>query len=212
MKRARALRVTRALISALALASLPLVLVSSDDEPASLNLPPFEKELYLSVTAKWAPDDCVDVTVVTNLPEGTVFVIGAQPRAKPGTLYPWQPVDQVFAWTKMVPIAVTASRVDVSNLFCGFVEARRRGGKQDTNGLLLAASISYASFWGFPPGQIEKQALRIGRYGALLRGPLVRPHVIDGEHRRDAESKTFILEPLPMLPEDEENEEEVEDE
>lgn len=49
------------LLFALALASLPPTYLRSDNKPASLNLPPFEEEVYLSVTAKWAPDDCVDV-------------------------------------------------------------------------------------------------------------------------------------------------------
>lgn len=50
-------RMITSFLATLALSSLPLIFVSSDDMPASLNLPPFEKELYLSVTAKWAPND-----------------------------------------------------------------------------------------------------------------------------------------------------------
>ncbi len=194
--------------TAIALSSFPLIFLASDDKPASLNLPPFEKELYLSVTAKWAPDDCVDVTVVTNLPEGTVFVVGGQPRARPGTLRPFEPVDRVFAWTKMTPVAVVAPRIDIPNLFCGLVKARHQGTKRDTNGLLLAASVSSGSFWGLSYDQTGRQTLRIGRDGNLLRGPLTTtlPNHIDGRTVVYAHSKTFILEPLPMLPEEEESE------
>lgn len=208
MKRARLIRVTLALIATLALSSLPLVFLASDDKPTSLNLPPFKQELHLSVTGKWAADDCVDVTVVTNLPEGTFFVVGAQPRARPGTLFPEQPVDQVFAWTQRVLVRVASARIDKPGLFCGLVQARRQGTKRDTEGILLAARVSASSFWGLPFDQTERQADLIGPDGCLLRGPLttVFPNHDAGRTVVYAESKTFVLEPLPMLPEDEESE------
>ncbi len=196
-------------LAALALSSLPLIFVTSDDKPASLNLPPFEKELYLSVTAKWAPNDCVDVTVVTNLPKGTLFVIGAQPRARPGTLRPFEPVDQVFAWHMKLPVIVTGPRIDIPNLFCGMVKSRGEGNWWYTNGLLLAAAVSATSFWAT---QNEGQELNIGRYGTLLKGPLAKPYRDEGTLKVSAESKTFILKPLPLLPGEEESEEEAEDE
>jgi hypothetical protein len=200
-----------ALIAALALSSLPLVFLRSDDKPASMNLPPFEKELYLSVSAKWAPNDCVDVTVVTNLPEGAVFVIGAQPRARPGTLRPFEPVDRVFTWTRMIPDAVTSPRMDIPSLFCGLVGARKRGEKRDSSGLMLEAYVDHTAhfYWQLPlEDQLEKQARLIGRDGSLLRGPLTKtlPNHIEGRTVTYAHSKTFILEPLPMLPENEEGE------
>lgn len=203
MTRARSLRVILALLATLVLSGLSLVFLSSGEEPAPPNLPPFEKELYLSVTAKWAPNDCVDVTVVTNLPEGTIVAIGAQPRIKREKLEATWPVDQVFTWTDQRPVIVGAPRTDARNLFCGMVKSRGEGNWWYTNGLLLEAAVSARSFGGLSyKTHAERQELRVGHNGALLKGHLTRalPGVPDRSPNVSAKSETFILKPLPLLP------------
>ncbi len=217
MSKRGAIRYAFGLIAALALASLLLLLVSSDDAPASLNLPPFEQEVYLSVTAKWAPDDCVDVAVITNLPRETVYLLAAQPRPrKPRSGSLPFPMDRLVVWTESLPFAVQETRMDHSGIFCGLVRARRDGRPLDTNGLLLAVSVGRSAHYYWKNLQTvqanAKQELRVGRNGSALRGPLTDSRTIDGRTRTVSRSKTFILEPLPMLPEEEESEEESEDE
>lgn len=203
MRERRALRLRLALLPALALSSLPLIFLASDNKPASLNLPPFEKELYLSVTAKWAPNDCVDVAVVTNLPEGTLFVLGMQTRYKREKLDPVLPIDTIFSFNKKLPVIVTAPRIDLQNLFCGMFKAHGEGNFSYTNGLLIAAAVSATSFWAT---QNEGQELRIGHNGALLKGPLARPYLDEGTPKTNAVSETFVLKPLPLLPGEDEEE------
>lgn len=200
------------LLFALALASLPPTYLRSDNKPASLNLPPFEEEVYLSVTAKWAPDDCVDVTVVTNLPPGTWYEVIAQRKRRPGTLKRYEVPDQIYYPESRALFEKISARMDHRQMFCGLTRARKHGGKQETYGLLIAVALAPTpySLPNVPYEQaFEEQARRIGYYGMKLRGPLARPHVIEGRQRAAARSKTFILEPLPMLPEEDASEDEA---
>lgn len=198
--------------TALALMGLLLIYLRSDNKPASLNLPPFEEEVYLSVTAKWAPDDCVDVTVVTNLPPGTWYEVIAQRKRRPGALKRYEVPDQIYYPESRALFEKSSARMDHRQLFCGLTRARKHGGKQETYGLLIAVALAPTpySLPNVPYEQaFEEQARRIGYYGMKLRGPLARPHVIEGRQRAAARSKTFILEPLPMLPEEDASEDEA---
>lgn len=217
MARRMAGRLFIQVLMALAIAALALVFLASDNKPTSLNLPPFEKELYLSVTAKWAPNDCVDVTAVTNLPKGTVYWVAAQAR-------PWKansgnkplPMDRLVEWTNSYPVLVEAQVSQSSSVFCGIVRARRVGRALDTNGLLLAASVSgntSSALTRLDTAEANaEQARRVGERGSRLCGPLASSYGFGGDRQIIGHSKTFILEPLPMLPEDEESEEEEEEE
>lgn len=198
--------------TALALMGLLLIYLRSDNKPASLNLPPFEEEVYLSVTAKWAPDDCVDVTVVTNLPPGTWYEVIAQRKRRPGTLKRYEVPDQIYYPESRALFEKISARMDHRQMFCGLTRARKHGGKQETYGLLIAVSLGPTAYFlpNVPYEQaFEEQARRIGYYGMKLRGPLARPHVIVDRPQVAARSKTFILEPLPMLPEQDASEDEA---
>lgn len=192
---------TSALLTALALASFPLYL-ACEDKPASLNLPPFEKEVYLSVTAKWA-GECVDVTVVTNLPDGTAYWLRASG---------WTDANRSIRRSchalgdSEVDFVVTGSPMHHRRLFCHLIRSARKLGNS-YDGLAFRAGVHPGEHFvrraqgevQALPVKIKRQQRRVGRNGALLKGPLSWKDRSGDVTLKSIRSRTFILAPFPTV-------------